>query len=141
MVGDRERDDRASPRNLQKGTIIMTNNLTSLARAVALSMALAIPAIAGIATSAYADDEYGTNRTPSINESARSVFASNPADTPLARATAAAKAAAASAYAANPSNVATDASKAGGALDLNGQGGPQDQLGRQIYHPGTGTDW
>ena len=119
----------------------MTNNLTSLARAAALSMALATPAIAGIATSAYADDEYGTNRTPSINESARSVFASNPADTPLARATAAAKAAAASAYAANPSNVATDASKARGALDLNGQGGPQDRLDRQIYHPGTGTDW
>ena len=119
----------------------MTTNLTSLARAAALAMALAIPAIAGIATSAYADDEYGTNRTPSINQSARSVFASNPADTPLARATAAARAAASSAYAANPSSVASDASKARGALDLNGQGGPQDQLGRQIYQPGVGTDW
>jgi len=31
--------------------------------------------------------------------------------------------------------------KVGGVLDLNGQGGPQDQLGRQIYTPGSGTDW
>lgn len=117
----------------------MTTNITSFARAAVLAMALAIPA-AGFATSAFADDEYGTNRTPSINQSARSVFASNPADTPLARATAAAKAASSS-YAANPSNVASDASKAGGVLDLNGQGGPQDQLGREIYTPGSGTDW
>ena len=117
----------------------MTTNIISFARAAALTMALAIPA-AGIATSAFADDEYSTNRTPTINPSARSVFASNPADTPLARATAAAKAAS-SAYAANPSNVASDASKTGGVLDLNGQGGPQDQLGREIYTPGSGTDW
>ena len=117
----------------------MTTNLTSLARAATLAMALAIPAAAGFATSAFADDEYFTNRTPSINESARSVFASNPANTPLAQATAAAKAAS-SAYAANRSSVASDASKAG-VLDLNGQGGPQDQLGREIYTPGSGTDW
>jgi hypothetical protein len=115
----------------------MTTNITSFARAAALATALAIPA--GFATSAFADDEYGTNRTPVINQSARSVFASNPADTPLARATAAAKAASSS-YAANPSNVASDASKAG-VLDLNGQGGPQDKLGREIYTPGSGTDW
>jgi hypothetical protein len=117
----------------------MTTNISTLARAAALSLALAVPAAAGFATSAFADDEYGSNRSPSILSSAQSVFAANPADTPLARATAAAKAAS-SAYAANLSNVVSDG-KVGGVLDLNGQGGPQDQLGRQIYAPGSGTDW
>jgi hypothetical protein len=117
----------------------MTTNISSLTRAAALSMALALPAIAGIATSAFADDEYGTNRSPVILESAQSAFAANAAETPLARATAAAKAAS-STYAANRSTVASDAA-VGGVLDLNGQGGPQDQLGREIYTPGYGTDW
>src|SRR5258708_26976979 len=40
-----------------------------------------------------------------------------------------------SAYAANPSNVASDASKTGGALDLDGKGDPQDQLDREITIP------
>ena len=117
----------------------MTSNISSLARAAALSMALALPALAGAASSAFADDEYGTNRSPVILQSAQSAFAANPADTPLARATAAAKAAS-STYAANRSNVASDAA-AGRVLDLNGQGGAQDELGRQIYTPGSGTDW
>lgn len=113
------------------------SRLPSLARVATLSLALAVPAM-GLAGSAYADDEYGTNRSPTILQSAQSALA-NPADTPLARATAAAKAAS-QAYAQNRSHVATDAT-VGGALDLNGQGGAQDQLGREIYHPGTGTDW
>lgn len=111
----------------------MTTNLTSLARAAALSMALAIPA-AGFATSAFADDEYGTNRSPSILESAQSFRVANPADTPLARATAQARAAA--------STVATTARNAPVVSnDLVGQGGHQDDLAREIYVPGTGTDW
>jgi hypothetical protein len=122
-----------------QGTITMTTNITTLTRAAALSLALALPAVAGFGTSAFADDEYGSNRSPSILSSAQSVFAANPADTQLARATAAAKAAS-STYAANRSTVMSDA-KVGGVLDLNGQGGPQDQLGRQIYTPGSGTDW
>jgi hypothetical protein len=117
----------------------MTTNISNLARAAALSMALALPVVVGVATSAFADDEYGTNRSPIILESAQSAFAANPADTPLARATAAAKAAS-STYAANRSHVASDV-KVDGVLDLNGQGGPQDQLGREIYTPGSGTDW
>ncbi len=116
----------------------MTNKLTTLARTAALTMALALPAAAGFAGAAFADDEYGTNRSPSILSSAQSVHFANPADTPLARATAAAQTAA-SAYAANRSDSASDASQA--PSDLNGQGGPQDQLGREIYHPGSGTDW
>ena len=116
----------------------MTTKISSVTRAAALSMALALPAIAGIATSAFADDEYGTNRSPVLLQSAQSAFG-NPAETPLARATAAAKSAS-SAYAANRSNVASDAT-VGRVLDLNGQGGAQDHLGRQIYTPGSGTDW
>ena len=117
----------------------MTTNIISLARAAALSIALALPALAGIATSAFADDEYGTNRSPVILQSAKSAFAGNPTDTPLARATAAAKAASMT-HAEDRSNVTSDAT-IGRVLDLNGQGGSQDQLGREIYTPGSGTDW
>ena len=112
--------------------------LTALARAAAISMAVVMPAIAGAASSAYAYDAFGGD--PAIvQQSAESARYANPNDTPLARATAQAKAAA-SAYASNRSSVATDASQAG-APDLVGQHGPQDDLAREIYHPGTGTDW
>jgi hypothetical protein len=43
-------------------------------------------------------------------------------------------------YAEDRSNV-TPGATVGRVLDLNGQGGPQDQLGREIYTPGSGTDW
>jgi hypothetical protein len=113
----------------------MTTNLTSLARAAVLSMALAIPAAAGLATAAHADDEYGTNRGPSILHSAQSVRATNPAETPLAVATAQARVAA--------SPVATTAQRpaVAGLNDLVGQGGQQDQFARETYQPGSGTDW
>jgi len=29
----------------------------------------------------------------------------------------------------------------GNSVDVVGGGGPQDDLARQIYHPGSGTDW
>ena len=29
----------------------------------------------------------------------------------------------------------------GSSVDVVGAGGPQDDLARQIYHPGSGTDW
>jgi hypothetical protein len=29
----------------------------------------------------------------------------------------------------------------GGSVDIVGGGGPQDDVARQIYHPGSGTDW
>jgi hypothetical protein len=115
--------------------------IATLARAAAISMAVVLPAVSDAATSAFASDPSGGD--PAVEmQSAQSARYGNPNDTPLARATAAAKAAAASAYAANPSNVASDASKGRGrALDLDGQGGAQDQFDREIYHPGTGTDW
>jgi hypothetical protein len=109
--------------------------ITSLARAAAISMALVIPAVAGLSPAARADDEYGTNRGPSILQSAQSVHAANPAETPLAVATAQARVAA--------SPVATTAQHApvAGLRDLVGQGGEQDELARETYHPGSGTDW
>jgi hypothetical protein len=32
-------------------------------------------------------------------------------------------------------------SPSGSSVDVVGAGGPQDDLARQIYHPGSGTDW
>jgi hypothetical protein len=119
----------------------MTNfKFASLSRAAAISVAVVLPAIFGATTSAFANDPSGGDPTIEM-QSAQSARYANPKDTPLARATEAAKASASSAYAANPSNVASDASTAGTARDLDGQGGPQDQFDREIYHPGTGTDW
>jgi hypothetical protein len=119
----------------------MTNfRIASLARAAAISVAVILPAVSGAAMSAFAYDPAGGDPTVEL-QSAQSARYANPNDTPLARATAAAKAAAATTYAANPSNVASDASKASGPLDLDGNSGAQDRLDREIYHPGTGTDW
>ena len=111
------------------------SRIASLMRAAVVSMAVVIPAVSGLATAAHADDEYGSNRSPSILSSAQSVHFANPADTPLARATAQARAAA--------STIATTARNAPvvGSGDLVGQGGPQDQTARETYHPGSGTDW
>jgi len=109
--------------------------IATLTRAAALSLALVIPAVAGLATAARADDEYGTNRGPSILQSAQSVRAADPTQTPLAVATAQARLAG--------STVATTAPLApiAGLTDLVGQGGRQDALARETYHPGSGTDW
>ena len=60
----------------------------------------------------------------------------NPADTPLAQATELAKA--------RQSRVSSQSPMVtghAGPVDLDGQGGPQDQYDRQIYTPGRGTDW
>jgi hypothetical protein len=116
------------------------SRIASLSRAAAISVVVAFAASSGAVTSAFAYDPSGGDPTVEM-QSAQSARYGNPNNTPLARATAAAKSAASSAYAANPSNVASDASSAGRKLDLDGQGGPQDRFDREIYHPGTGTDW
>ena len=36
---------------------------------------------------------------------------------------------------------ASNAPSSGTSVDVVGAGGPQDDLARQIYHPGSGTDW
>jgi hypothetical protein len=111
------------------------SRIVTLSRAAAFSFALAIPAVAGLATTARADDEYGTNRSPVILQSAQSARIADPSQTPLALATAQARAAG--------SAIATTAPRvpAVGAKDLVGQGGQQDELARETYHPGSGTDW
>lgn len=110
-------------------------NIASLSRAAAVALALAVPAIAGLTTTARADDEYGTNRSPSILQSAQSVFAADKSQTPLAVATAQAHVAS--------SPVATTAARppVTGVQDLVGQGGQQDSFARGEFHPGSGTDW
>ncbi|HJT06099.1 MAG TPA: hypothetical protein VJ747_04195 [Stellaceae bacterium] len=40
-----------------------------------------------------------------------------------------------------PSRSASSTPFAGNSVDVVGGGGPQDGLARQIYHPGSGTDW
>lgn len=109
--------------------------LATLGRAAAISMALIIPAVAGLSTAARADDEYGTNRGPSVLQSAQSVGIANPAETPLAMTTAQAR------VAASPVATAAPRLPIAGMEDLVGQGGRQDQLARETHHPGSGTDW
>jgi hypothetical protein len=109
----------------------MTINLRALMGAALISTGFALAGISG----ARADDEYGTNRSPTILSSAQSVRYANPADTPLARATAQARSAT-SAIASTAHSVPVT-----GAIDLVGQGGQQDEIARETYHPGSGTDW
>jgi hypothetical protein len=105
-------------------------------RAAMMTLILATPALT---TAAYAFDPFGGDESV-VTKSAQSSRYVNPAETPLAKAIADAKAHM-SAMAANPSGIASDASKIGGPVDLLGTGGQQDELAREIYHPGTGTDW
>lgn len=111
-------------------------SMARAARAAIMTLMLASPAISN---AAYAFDPFGGDETV-VTQSAQSARYGNPADTPLARATADAKARA-SALAANPPATASDASRMGGPVDLLGTGGQQDDLAREIYHPGSGTDW
>ena len=39
------------------------------------------------------------------------------------------------------SRSASNAPFSGSSVDVVGAGGPQDDVARQIYHPGSGTDW
>jgi hypothetical protein len=110
-------------------------HITSMSRAAVIALALAVPAIAGLTTTARADDEYGTNRSPSILQSAQSAVTADKTRTPLAVATAQAHVV--------TSPVATTAGTppVTGLNDLVGQGGPQDVFARGEFHPGSGTDW
>jgi hypothetical protein len=114
----------------------MTSSMIGRAtRAAALAMIVFTPALA---TASYAFDPFGGDESL-VLKSAQSAQYANPAETPLAKATADAKARA-SQMAAMP-GVVSDASKGGGSLDLVGAGGQQDELARAIYNTGSGTDW
>ncbi len=121
-------------------------HLSILLRTAALSAALLVSAV-----SAFADDEYGTGHEAVIRQAAAA-----PAGAPLSAAQTQAlsdqfklgqndafgASTAMHSYASAPgSRVASTMPTAGGRQDLVGQGGQQDQLAREIYHPGSGTDW
>ena len=106
------------------------------ARVAAVATALLIPAVSGLSTAAYADDEYGVATTHGalIRESAeRAPSFANFAALALGQ---------------RPSmTLATNAARSASDIpavskqDLLGTGGKQDDLAREIYQPGTGTDW
>ena len=82
------------------------------ARSAALALLLAA---AGFAGTAYADDEYGTSHEMVIRQAAAS-----PASLRI--------------------GIASTVPVASDRSDVVGDGGRQDALARQIYHPGSGTD-
>ena len=112
--------------------------LSTIGRVGRASVMTLILATSALTTAAYAFDPFGGDESV-VTRSAQSGRYNNPAEAPLAKATADAKARA-SATAANRVG-ASDASGTSGPVDLLGMGGQQDELAREIYHPGTGTDW
>ena len=119
----------------------MSNNFR-LARAAALAMALAIPAVSGLATSAFADDEYGvgTEHGALIRQSAQNAPSFGTAFALATGRATQAQSVAGNAGTSSPA-IRSDASAPTVKQDLLGTGGQQDNLAREIYHPGSGTDW
>ena len=120
----------------------MSNNfrLYTLARAATLSLALAVPAVAGFAGIAHADDEYGTSHETLVQKSARSAPSFGDAiAVATGHATRSSVVARNAGVSAPP--VSSDASAPAVRQDLLGTGGQQDDIARQTFHPGTGTDW
>lgn len=107
-----------------------------LARIAAVAATLLVPAVSGLSTAAFADDEYGvaTAHGALIRHSAESApsFANVAALAPGQKP--------GTAMAMNTAHSASDVPVAS-KPDLLGTGGKQDDLARQIYQPGTGTDW
>jgi transcription elongation factor len=115
----------------------MSNNfrLNTLARAAALTLALA-----GFANAAYADDEYGTGHEKLVQQAARSAPTFSNAFALATGRAADSQTVAGNAGASVPA-VRSDASAPTVKQDLLGTGGQQDSFAREIYHPGSGTDW
>lgn len=107
-----------------------------LARIAAVAATLLVPAVSGLGTAAYADDEYGvaTAHGAVIRQSAQS------APSVAAVAALATGQKPGMTMAMNAAHRASDV-PAASEPDLLGSGGKQDELARQIYQPGTGTDW
>jgi hypothetical protein len=107
-----------------------------LARVAAVAATLLIPAVSGLSTAAYADDEYGvaTAHGTLIRQSAESA----PSFANVAALAIGQKPGMTMAM--NATHSASDA-PAAGKPDLLGTGGKQDELARETYQPGTGTDW
>lgn len=113
----------------------MLSTMARAGRAAALILVFAGPTLA--TTAAHAFDPFGGDETV-VLKSAQSARYRDPAAAPLAQATAAARS---RIVAANPPATVSDAAIAAGRADLLGEGGRQDELAREIYHPGSGTDW
>jgi hypothetical protein len=107
-----------------------------LARVAAVATALLIPTVSGLGTAAYADDEYGVASTHDalIRQSAASAPSFSGA---VALALGQKPNATLAKSAARTASDAPAAAK----QDLLGTGGKQDDLAREIYHPGSHTDW
>lgn len=107
------------------------------ARVAAVATALLIPTVSGLSTAAYADDEYGVATTHGalIRQSAESAPSLSKVAT-LALGQRSNMTVAKNTVAPAASDVMPMAKQ-----DLVGSGGKQDELARQIYQPGTGTDW
>ena len=107
-----------------------------IARIAVVATALIVPAVSGLSTTAYADDEYGvaTAHGALIRQSAESAPSfSNFVGLALGQKPGVT-------VARNAARSASDV-PAGSKPDLLGTGGKQDELAREIYQPGTGTDW
>lgn len=112
----------------------MSTNLriATLARAATLSLALALPAVA------HADDEYGTGHERLVTQSAQSAPSFGTA-VGLAIGQPQAQAVARNAW--QGVQVRSDVSAPTVKQDLLGTGGQQDEVARETFHPGSGTDW
>jgi len=119
-------------------TMSTTLRLPTLARAATLSLALALPALAGFAGAAHADDEYGTGHEALVQQAARSAPSFG---TAIGLAIGQPQAQAVARNAGQYVQVRTDASSPTVQQDLLGTGGQQDNLARETFHPGSGTDW
>jgi hypothetical protein len=120
----------------------MSNNfrLSTLTRAATLSLALAVPALACFAGIAHADDEYGTSHETLVQKSARSAPSFGEAFA-LATGHATQSSVVARNAGTGAPSISSDASAPPMRQDLLGTGGQQDDIARQTFHPGTGTDW
>jgi hypothetical protein len=117
----------------------MSTNLgiAMLARAAILSLAIALPAVVGFAGAAHADDEYGTGHERLVTHSAQSAPTFG---TAVGLATGEPQAQALARNAWQSVQVRSDVSPSV-KQDLLGTGGQQDNLARETFDPGSGTDW
>jgi hypothetical protein len=124
--------------------------ISCTSRGATLGLLLAASALT---TAAYADDEYGTGGEAAIRQAAVSAPAS-----PLSSAETAAlfewfsvgdndmfgasrTLRLAPVIAIHASRLASTMPMVSGAADVVGGGGHQDELAREIHHPGSGTSW
>ena len=126
----------------------MTTRFASLARIATLSLALAAP----FAGSALADDEYGSGHSAVIAQAASSQHVAPLSTAQVAALNDAFKVGQNDAFGGarssqlapvtlgSPSRLASMGHSIGSS-DLVGNGGAQDKLAVDIYHPGSGTDF